>query len=40
LLVIYEDPKKMMEYLQSYYTLKAGSVKELDTYLGAQVKKW
>jgi hypothetical protein len=40
LLVIDEEPKKTMEYLQSRYTLKASSVKEPDTYLGAQVKKW
>jgi hypothetical protein len=40
LLVIDEDPKKTMEFLQSCYTLKEGSVKESETYLGAQVKKW
>jgi hypothetical protein len=31
---------KTMDYLKSRYTLKEGSVKEPDTYLGAQVKKW
>jgi hypothetical protein len=29
-----------MDYLASRYTLKKGSVKEPDAYLGAEVKKW
>jgi hypothetical protein len=40
ILVIDEDPTATMKYLQSRYTLKEGSVKEPDTYLGATVKKW
>jgi hypothetical protein len=40
ILVIDKNPKERMEYLQSHYTLKEGSVKEPDTYLGAQVKRW
>jgi hypothetical protein len=40
ILVIDENPKETMEYLRSRYTLKEGSVKEPDMYLGAQVKKW
>jgi hypothetical protein len=39
-LVIDEDLKEAMKYLQSCYTLKEGSVKEPDTYLGATVNKW
>jgi hypothetical protein len=40
ILVIDENPKETMKYLQSRYTLKEGSVKEPETYLGATVKKW
>jgi hypothetical protein len=40
ILVIDENPKEMMKYLQSWYMLKEGSVKEPETYLGATVKKW
>jgi len=29
-----------MEYLASKYTLKEGSAKEPDMYLGNEVKKW
>jgi hypothetical protein len=29
-----------MDFLKSRYTLKEGSVKEPDQYLGAQVRKW
>ena len=38
-LVISHDPKNVMQHLESKYTLKEGSVKEPDTYLGAEVKK-
>jgi hypothetical protein len=38
-LVISHDPKKVMDYLDSCYTMKAGSVKEPDEYLGAQIRK-
>jgi hypothetical protein len=37
ILVIDENPKETMMYLQS---LKEGSVKEPEMYLGATVKKW
>jgi hypothetical protein len=40
ILSICETPKETMDYLKSRYTLKAGSVKEPDVYLGAQIKKW
>jgi hypothetical protein len=40
ILSICENPKETMDYLKSRYTLKAGSVKEPDVYLGAQIKKW
>jgi hypothetical protein len=40
ILVMAENPKETMDYLAShYYTLKEGSMKEPDTYLGAQIKK-
>jgi len=39
-LVISEDPGKIMEHLKSHYTLKKGSVHEPDVYLGAEIKKW
>jgi hypothetical protein len=35
-----ERPKLIMDYLASVYTLKGGSVKEPDVYLGADVKKF
>jgi hypothetical protein len=35
-----EFPKKFMDYLSTVYTLKAGSVKEPDVYLGADIKKF
>ena len=35
-----ERPQKIMDYLAGVYTLKAGSVKEPDVYLGADVKKF
>ena len=40
ILVVDHDPKSVMDYLASRYTLKPGSVKEPDTYLGAQVSKF
>jgi hypothetical protein len=35
-----EHPQKIMDYLASVYTLKEGSVKEPDVYLGADIKKF
>ena len=29
-----------MDYLASKYTLKKGSVKESDAYLGSEIRKW
>ena len=40
ILVVDHDPKSVMDYLASRYTLKPGSMKEPDTYLGAQVCKF
>jgi len=40
LLVISHDPRAVMNYLSEKYTLKQGSVKEPDMYLGNEVKKW
>ena len=40
LLVISHDPKAVMDYMSSKYTLKDGSVKPPDTYLGASISKW
>lgn len=40
ILVVDHEPQKVMDYLASRYTLKPGSVKEPDTYLGAQVSKF
>jgi hypothetical protein len=40
ILVIDHEPKVVMEYLASRYTLKPGSVKEPDQYLGSQVSKF
>lgn len=31
------EPMKLMDYLRQMYTLKEGSVKEPDTYLGADI---
>ena len=39
-LVISHEPQKAMDYLSTRYTLKEGSVKEPDSYLGAEIKKW
>ena len=40
ILVFSADPKAVMDYLASKYTLKEGSVKEPDSYLGAKIFKW
>jgi hypothetical protein len=37
LLVVDHEPRSIMDYLATRYTLKPGSVKEPETYLGAQV---
>jgi hypothetical protein len=34
------NPQEVMNNIQKVYTLKAGSVKEPDLYLGADIKKW
>jgi hypothetical protein len=39
ILVIDHEPQTIMDCLASRYTLKPGSVKEPDTYLGAQLSK-
>jgi Reverse transcriptase (RNA-dependent DNA polymerase) len=39
ILIVDHEPKVAMDYLASRYTLKPGSTKEPDTYLGAQVSK-
>ena len=38
-LAISHDPKAIMDYLSSRYTLKPGSVKEPTEYLGAEIRK-
>ena len=40
ILVIDHEPKNVMDYLTSHYTLKPGSVKEPNQYLGSQVSKF
>jgi hypothetical protein len=35
-----ENPKAIMDHLGNVYTLKAGSVKEPDVYLGADITKF
>lgn len=40
ILVVDHDPKTVMTYLASRYTLKPGSVGEPTTYLGAQISKF
>jgi hypothetical protein len=40
ILVVSHDPKKVMDYLEKSYTLKAGSVGPPKDYLGAQVTKY
>jgi hypothetical protein len=39
-LVVSHDPKSIMTNLSDTYTLKEGSVKEPDMYLGAEIKKY
>ena len=39
-LCISHDPNKVMKGLEVTYTLKPGSVKEPDLYLGAQIQKF
>jgi hypothetical protein len=39
ILIVDHEPKVTMDYLALRYTLKPGSIKEPDTYLGAQVSK-
>ena len=40
ILVMLHQPKVVMDYLASKYTLREGSVKELEAYLGAEIRKW
>ena len=40
ILCISHEPQIVMDYLASKYTLRKGSVKEPDAYLGAEVKMW
>ena len=40
ILAILHEPRKIMDYLSKKYTLKDGSVKEPDTYLGADVSRF
>ena len=40
ILAVDHDPKSIMDYLASRYTLKPGSVQEPDTYLGSQISKF
>ena len=40
ILVISHDPQKTMDVLSEKYTLKAGSVKAPDAYLGTKSKQW
>ena len=40
ILIISHDPQKAMDFLSSKYKLKDGSVKEPDSYLGADILKW
>lgn len=39
-LVVSHNPKLVMEHLCSRYTMKEGSIKEPDEYLGAQVRRY
>ena len=39
-LVVSHNPQGVMDHLSSRYTLKEGSVKAPDAYLGASIKKW
>jgi hypothetical protein len=40
ILVVDHEPQVIMDYLASQYMLKPGSMKEPDTYLGSQVRKY
>ena len=40
ILVMSHQPKVVMDYLASKYTIKEGSVKEPEAYLGAKIRKW
>jgi hypothetical protein len=40
ILVVNHEPMVVMDYLASRYTLKPGSVKEPDQYLGSQISKF
>ena len=40
LLVVSHDPYAVMKNLLSKYTMKDGSIKEPDAYLGAEIQKW
>ena len=40
LLVISHDPQKVMDFMSSKYTLKAGSVGVPTSFLGATISKW
>ncbi len=40
ILAVDHDPKSIMDYLASRYTLKPGSVQEPELYLGSQVSKF
>ena len=40
ILAVSGNPKVIMDYLESKYTLKKDSIKELDSYLGAKIFKW
>ena len=39
-LAVSHDPKKILEFLEQRYTLKAGSVKAPTEYLGAEIRKY
>ena len=39
-LCVSHAPQLVMDYLASKYTLKEGSVKEPDAYLGSEIRKW
>ena len=39
-LVMSHDPKEVMDFLLLRFTMKDGSVKEPDTYLGAEIQKF
>jgi hypothetical protein len=40
ILVVDHEPKVVMDYMASRYTLKPGSVEEPTIYLGAQITKF